>query len=55
MRGRPPAAGWIAWRFWRDRVGGIGARIHHTLLAVAMILMAWFMVTWRVAGTTLNY
>lgn len=46
---------WVALRFWRDRVGGGWSRIHHTLLAACCSIVAWFFVTWRIAGTTLNY
>ena len=46
---------WIAFRFWRGRVGGRWARIHQTLLAASAVIFAWFAVTWRLAGTTLKY
>jgi CubicO group peptidase (beta-lactamase class C family) len=46
---------WIAIRFWRDKVGGLWARLQHSLLAVCCSIIAWFFVTWRIAGTTLNY
>ena len=46
---------WIAVRFWRERVGSLWARLHHTLLALSCVIAAWFFVTWRIAGTTLNY
>jgi CubicO group peptidase (beta-lactamase class C family) len=45
----------IAVRFWRDQVGSRWARIHHTLIAVAMVLFSYFLVMWGIAGTTLNY
>ena len=50
-----PLVIWIAWRFWRDGVSSSWARIHHMLLAAATVVFAWFAVTWRIAGTTLNY
>jgi CubicO group peptidase (beta-lactamase class C family) len=46
---------WVAFRFWRDRVAGLWGRIHHTLLACAAVVLAWFFVTWRIAGVTLNF
>jgi CubicO group peptidase (beta-lactamase class C family) len=46
---------WVAIRFWRDRVGSLWARLHHTLLAVSCSLAAWFLLTWRISGTTLKY
>lgn len=46
---------WIAWRFWRDGVGSLWTRIHHTALAASALVFAWFAVTWHIAGTTLNY
>jgi hypothetical protein len=33
----------------------ICARVHHSLLAAAAVLLAWFYVTWHIAGVTLNY
>jgi len=46
---------WAAARFWRNGVGSRWARIHHTLLAASSVMMAWFFVVFRLAGTTLNY
>jgi CubicO group peptidase (beta-lactamase class C family) len=46
---------WVAARFWRDGVGSVWARIHHTGLAAAAAVLAWFFVTWRIAGVTLNF
>jgi hypothetical protein len=46
---------WVATHFWRDRVGGLWLRIHHTGLAGASLVMAWFFVHWHVAGTTLKF
>ncbi len=45
----------IALRFWRDRVGSTWARLHHSLIALAMTVFSYFLVTWGIAGTTLNY
>jgi CubicO group peptidase (beta-lactamase class C family) len=41
--------------FWRKRTGSLWSRIHHTLIAASSVMMAWFFVTFRIAGTTLNY
>jgi hypothetical protein len=46
---------WIAWQFWRKRIGGRWTRIHHTLIAVSAVTLAWFFLNWHIAGTTLNY
>jgi hypothetical protein len=46
---------WIAWQFWRNRMSGRWARIHHSLIAVSAVTLAWFFLTWHIAGTTLNY
>jgi CubicO group peptidase (beta-lactamase class C family) len=46
---------WIAWHFWRRRIGGLWTRIHHTLIAASAVTLAWFFVNWHIAGTTLNY
>jgi CubicO group peptidase (beta-lactamase class C family) len=46
---------WAALRFWRNSVGSLWARIHHTLLAMSSVMIAWFFVVFRIAGTTLNY
>ena len=53
--GGAPMVVWIACRFWRDGVGTQWLRIHQTALAVSAAVFAWFAVTWRIAGTTLNY
>jgi CubicO group peptidase (beta-lactamase class C family) len=45
----------IAWQFWWRRMSGRWARIHHTLIAVSAVILAWFFLTWHIAGTTLNY
>ncbi len=46
---------WASVRFWRNGVGSRWSRIHHTLLAVSSVMIAWFFVVFRIAGTTLNY
>ena len=46
---------WVAWRFWRERIGSLWKRLHHTMLAGAAVTLAWFLVNWNIAGTTLNY
>jgi len=46
---------WIAWQFWWRRMSGRWARIHHSLIAVSALILAWFFLTWHIAGTTLNY
>ena len=46
---------WAVVRFWRDRVGTRWSRIHHALIAASCVMLAWFFVVFRVAGTTLNY
>jgi len=51
-------APWIAWvtfRFWRDWVGNLFARIHHSAIAVSAIILAWAAVNWHIARTTLRY
>lgn len=50
-----PRVVWITVRFWRDGVGSRWARVHQTLLAAAVVVFVWFCLTWRLAGTTLNY
>jgi CubicO group peptidase (beta-lactamase class C family) len=52
--GAVPAV-WAAATFWRDGVGTRWSRIHHTLIGASSVLMAWFFLTFRIAGTTLNY
>jgi CubicO group peptidase (beta-lactamase class C family) len=41
--------------FWRNGVGSRWSRIHHTLIAASSVMLAWFFVTFHIAGTTLNY
>jgi hypothetical protein len=49
------AAVFAAAVFWRDGAGSLWLRIHHTLIAAASVILAWFFVTFHIAGTTLNY
>jgi hypothetical protein len=46
---------WAATLFWRNSTGSRWSRIHHSLLAVSSVTIAWFFVTFHIAGTTLNY
>jgi len=46
---------WAAAVFWRNGVGSRWSRIHHTLIAASSVMIAWFFVTFHVAGTTLNF
>lgn len=49
------AALWAAIRFWRNGVGSRWSRLHHALIAASSVVIAWFFLTFRIAGTTLNY
>ena len=42
-------------RFWRNEIGSRWSRIHHTLIAASGLMIAWFFVTFNIAGTTLVY
>jgi hypothetical protein len=46
---------WVAALFWRKGVGSRWSRIHHTLIAVSCVMLAWFFLTFHIAGTTLTY
>ena len=46
---------WAAIRFWRNGVGSRWSRIHHSLIAASSVMVAWFFLTFHIAGTTLNY
>jgi hypothetical protein len=46
---------WAAALFWRKGVGGRWSRIHHTLIALSSVMLAWFFLTFHIAGTTLTY
>jgi CubicO group peptidase (beta-lactamase class C family) len=45
----------LVYRFWQERIGGRASRIHHALLATSAVVLAWFFVTYHIAGTTLRY
>jgi CubicO group peptidase (beta-lactamase class C family) len=46
---------WAAVRFWRNGTGSRWSRVHHSLIAASGVFIAWFFVTFHLAGTTLNY
>ena len=46
---------WAATSFWRNSVGSRWSRVHYSLVAASSVMIAWFFVTFRIAGTTLNY
>jgi hypothetical protein len=46
---------WAAIRFWGNGVGSRWSRIHHSLIAASTVMLAWFFLTFRIAGTTLIY
>jgi CubicO group peptidase (beta-lactamase class C family) len=46
---------WVSVSFWRNGVGSRWSRIHHSLIATSTVMIAWLFVTFRFAGTTLNY
>lgn len=46
---------WAAAVFWRNGVSGRWSRIHHTLIAASSVMIAWFFLTFHIAGTALNY
>jgi hypothetical protein len=46
---------WVAISFWRNGVGSRWSRIHHSLMAVSSVMIAWFFLAFHIAGTTLNY
>jgi CubicO group peptidase (beta-lactamase class C family) len=48
-------AAWAAISFWRSASGSRWARVHHSLLAASCLMLAWFFVVFRMAGTSLNY
>ena len=48
-------AAWAAISFWRNGTGSRWSRVHHSLLAVSCLMLAWFFVVFHVAGTSLNY
>lgn len=46
---------WAAISFWRNGIGSGWSRVHHSLIAASSVMIAWFFVVFRIAGTTLNY
>jgi CubicO group peptidase (beta-lactamase class C family) len=46
---------WAATLLWRNGVGSRWSRIHHSLIAVSSVMIAWFFLTFRIAATTLTY
>jgi CubicO group peptidase (beta-lactamase class C family) len=46
---------WAATSFWRNGVGSRWSRIHHSLIAASSVMIAWFFLTFHIAGTTLTY
>jgi hypothetical protein len=46
---------WAATRFWRSGAGSRWSRIHHSLIAASSVMIAWFFLTFHIAGTTLSY
>jgi CubicO group peptidase (beta-lactamase class C family) len=40
---------------WRNGIGSRWSRIHHSLIAASGLMLAWFFLTFRIAGTTLTY
>ena len=46
---------WAAISFWRNGTGSRWSRIHHSLVAASCAMIAWFFLTFHIAGTTLNY
>jgi hypothetical protein len=46
---------WAATGFWRNGAGSRWSRIHHSLIAASCVMIAWFFLTFHIAGTTLNY
>jgi CubicO group peptidase (beta-lactamase class C family) len=46
---------WVAARLWRSGAGSRWSRVHHTLIAGSCVMIAWFFVTFHIAGTTLSY
>ncbi len=46
---------WVAALFWRNGAGSRWSRIHHSLIAASNVMIAWFFLTFHIAGTTLTY
>lgn len=49
------AVAWMTAVFWQRRIGGLWTRMHQTLMAGSLAFLAWFFITFHIAGTTLNY
>jgi hypothetical protein len=46
---------WATAGFWRHGTGSRWSRVHHALIAASSVMLAWFFLTFHLAGTTLNY
>jgi hypothetical protein len=46
---------WAAALFWRKRAGSRWSRIYHSPIAASSVMIAWFFLTFSIAGTTLTY
>lgn len=46
---------WAAILFWRKGAGSRWSRVHHSLIAASSVMIAWFFLTFHLAGTTLTY
>lgn len=46
---------WVAMQFWQNGVGNRWVRIHHSLIVASTVVIAYFFIVFRLAGTTLNY
>jgi CubicO group peptidase (beta-lactamase class C family) len=46
---------WATAGFWRNGAGSRWSRIHHSLIAASCVMIAWFFLTFHIAGTTLSY
>lgn len=44
-----------AMQFWRNGAGSYWSRVHHSLIAASSVMLAWFFITFRLAGITSNY
>jgi hypothetical protein len=42
-------------QFWRKGIGRRWSRVHHAQIAASNAMLAWFFLTFHIAGTTLNY
>jgi hypothetical protein len=42
-------------RFWRHGIGSRWSRVHHALIAASCAMIAWFFLTFHIAGATLSY